>query len=728
MDKQDINRAARAIRELMREHDYREVVRMAERLSLNKCNSGLMILDIVEAYEKLGNKIAAKDTLLDYYDVHGITGRNMMRKLIELCVETRDIENAVGLCMAFENEWPDSSISYLMRYQIVASAGGNLEEQIYYLEKYKETEFEERWAYELARLYDRDNQREKCAAVCHQIICYFGQGKYVEKAAKLKERCGGLTEDEIRVLGNALRREQEAQTLAPESLGAVPEVTEEAVTEVVANEPEQIDTDSAEYKIKEARAAKLREMEEAARLRKEEAAAAATASAETEVEDMEAVTEKATVSDADEAQQKIDAARAAKIAEMEEAARRRREEKELTQQRKRQMVEESVYAADRYAQVENKSGKEIVFEGFVKNTGKQETAPKKESGFFGRLSEGFRKSFSPEEKEEDKERIVYSDEVEYITVGRNTKEYVQDIEDRMIAELDMLSDEQVENLSHAQIKEIYELKMLREVKELILKLIESDDILKNENTDRSEDENRAFVMADPYESAVLKAAEKEEEPVVTEKIESEEPEKEDVQAEMDEQIAEEAGPSEEASEVTQPVEADVKMEEPEATKDDVLLESNKDEKTDISEETADQKEEIPAETSVDSVKEPEKPKEDEILDAVFEVTEESVKVEEEPVLKDVSDEEILASEKFRECVLAYAKQENYTVDDNALITILVLAEEMEEKGQVLTKSVAKLMSKEAVAKAEKGGALDKIFGNRNKKRILKDRHFSIVKK
>ena len=200
MEKQDVSQAARKIRSLMQEKKYKDVVKIADGLNLNRINNGLLILDIVEAYEKQGDKKAAKQALLNYYDVHGITGRNMMQKLIELCIETRDISNAVGLCMEFENEWPESSISYLMRYQITASAGGSLDERIYYLERYKEAEFEERWGYELAKLYDKNNQKEKCAQVCHEIICFFGTGKYVEKAVQLKERVTGLTEDEIRIV------------------------------------------------------------------------------------------------------------------------------------------------------------------------------------------------------------------------------------------------------------------------------------------------------------------------------------------------------------------------------------------------------------------------------------------------------------------------------------------------------------------------------------------------
>ena len=216
MDRQEMNRLGRTIRDLMGKGDYEEVVSLAEKTHVTRHASGLLVLDVVEAYEKLGDKERAKDTLLAFYDSRGISGKNMMQKLINLCTETGDINNAVGLCMQFENQWPDSRVSYLMRYQIVAAAeGGTLDEQIRYLEQYKEAEFDERWAYELARLYERNNQPEECAALCHEIICFFGQGPYVEKAARLKSKVAGITKEERGIIESASARRRRSRLSSP---------------------------------------------------------------------------------------------------------------------------------------------------------------------------------------------------------------------------------------------------------------------------------------------------------------------------------------------------------------------------------------------------------------------------------------------------------------------------------------------------------------------------------
>ncbi|MBQ4176337.1 MAG: hypothetical protein II640_02595, partial [Lachnospiraceae bacterium] len=203
----------RTIRDLMGKGDYEEVVSLAEKTHVTRHASGLLVLDVVEAYEKLGDKERAKDTLLAFYDSRGISGKNMMQKLINLCTETGDISNAVGLCMQFENQWPDSRVSYLMRYQIVAAAeGGTLDEQIRYLEQYKQAEFDERWAYELARLYEKNNQPEECAALCHEIICFFGQGPYVEKAARLKSKVAGISKEERDIIESAAARRRRSSS------------------------------------------------------------------------------------------------------------------------------------------------------------------------------------------------------------------------------------------------------------------------------------------------------------------------------------------------------------------------------------------------------------------------------------------------------------------------------------------------------------------------------------
>lgn len=409
MEKQDVSQAARKIRSLMQEKKYKDVVKIADGLNLNRINNGLLILDIVEAYEKQGDKKAAKQALLNYYDVHGITGRNMMQKLIELCIETRDISNAVGLCMEFENEWPESSISYLMRYQITASAGGSLDERIYYLERYKEAEFEERWGYELAKLYDKNNQKEKCAQVCHEIICFFGTGKYVEKAVQLKERVTGLTEDEIRIVEAAKRREQEArdrreeeERLAREEMARIAE--EEArrtreyeerrrQEEEYRHQEEERKRQEEEFrrKIIEEEQNRLRERAYEQKYTQEYESSADSTAAETEETDEEYAVRRARLAEEE------------KIRQTEEAARLLKERKEADRVAREQKIADALKTSDRYAEIEKSRRNSIYFdEIFAKQDVTEDRQKSEKSSLesggifssFGRMASNVRKSFT----------------------------------------------------------------------------------------------------------------------------------------------------------------------------------------------------------------------------------------------------------------------------------------------------------------------------------------------
>ena len=552
MEKQDVSQAARKIRSLMQEKKYKDVVKIADGLNLNRINNGLLILDIVEAYEKQGDKKAAKQALLNYYDVHGITGRNMMQKLIELCIETRDISNAVGLCMEFENEWPESSISYLMRYQITASAGGSLDERIYYLERYKEAEFEERWGYELAKLYDKNNQKEKCAQVCHEIICFFGTGKYVEKAVQLKERVTGLTEDEIRIVEAAKRREQEArdrreeeERLAREEMARIAE--EEArrtreyeerrrQEEEYRHQEEERKRQEEEFrrKIIEEEQNRLRERAYEQKYTQEYESSADSTAAETEETDEEYAVRRARLAEEE------------KIRQTEEAARLLKERKEADRVAREQKIADALKTSDRYAEIEKSRRNSIYFdEIFAKQDVTEDRQKSEKSSLesggifssFGRMASNVRKTLQPDE--DYLEKADADAEIEYITVGRNTQAYVEDVEERMLSELDMLDDEQIDELNAAQIKEIYELKILHDVRENIKDLIADADKLyhikrSEEEQGKIREELEKFVNNDPYVSPLEQNSGSEETEIgetETEETEAEEAEAEETETE-----------------------------------------------------------------------------------------------------------------------------------------------------------------------------------------------------
>ncbi len=812
MEKQDVNRAARTIRSLMRERKYKEVVKMARNLKLDRINNGLLVLDIVEAYEHLGEKKEAKNTLMNYYDVHGITGRNMMQKLIELCIETGDINNAVGLCMEFENEWPESSISYLMRYQITTSAEGSLEERIYYLEKYKDADFEERWGYELAKLYHKNDQQEECAAVCHELICFFGHGKYVEKAVQLKEKTTGLSDDEIAILDAVKRREEEARLAREEAQRKAREEEERLVREEeerlareeeerlareeaqrLAREEERLAREEAErfaaeesLRLKQAEQVRLQKAES---IRNGWGESGAGQWAEWEntnnAEDMENAEAMA-----DTAARKSYEAEQEKIRQTEEAARLLKEKREEEKAAREQKLAQAFKTSDRYAQVEKNKAERIYFEELSVDTEENEVKQKpkrsQQSGIFssfGRIASDFKKTLQPD----DEYLEETSGEIEYITIGRDSQAYVEDIEERMLSELDMLDDEQLDSLTSGQIKEIYELKVLRDVRENIKNLIVDTD--NSYKTGKSAQELEKFVKSDPYpnpvnlgeqeddeaegdlaeevvkdtvEEIIVEDAVEEEsvEETIAEDAVEEEPveetiiedtvEVESVEETIVEDTAEEKAVEETIAEdaveeepVEETIVEDTVEEEPveETIVEDAVEEEPVEEKTveDTAEEAVEEtviEDSIVEESTADHSKVEKNPengiaetisKADTSEKSAEENTENKIVEETKPTILDkIEDLDAdLPVTEFIECITAYASTKGYQVEEMAYMTIAVLAEEMQQQRAPLSLNNAKKMADDAIVRVQKRNPLDKIMDRYSKKRayILKDKHF-----
>lgn len=766
MDRQDINRVTRTIRSLMSEKRYEEVVRIAEKLNLGKVNNGLLILNIVEAYENLGEKAEAKNTLFSYYDVHGITGRNMMQKLIELCIETGDISNAVGLCIQFENEWPDDSISYLMRYQITASGNGSYDEQIHYLEKYKEYEFEERWGYELARLYEKNNQWEDCARICHELICFFGDGKYVEKAVRLKERIDGLTDEEISILEAAQNRRKMLDEEFEKSTDGAPDADTSFVQDT--------ETFIQQNSFSENQWNQMAGMQQTEFFEDDE-----ISDIPNDLSDSHSYIEES----GDALTYKTREAEADKIRQTEEAAKALRIRKENERIEREQKIADVFSSKDRYAQVEKGKVREIHFQEFSKPDMDAESSAAKAANkgilsSLGKVTEGFRKTLHTDDEDE----YDYGSEVEYITIGRESRAYIEDIEERMLSELDMLDDEQIDRLTSSQIKEIYELKVLREVRAKVAGMLSSsaykyDKVLKTADME-------TFIETDPYQNPIENLTEEEgnedssaenefaeEEDAEIEKIMPEASEAETTETEvakLKRTEAEAAKTEATEAEITEAEDAKTKsvkseknegetaeVEESETetvetekietaeAKEEVKTEAVKTEET----ETVEAEEEVKAESieteetetveaETEEIKtEGVKTEEDGVMTAESEETgseSEEVKAEKgktvvHTVLDDIADPDApLSNEMFLKCVISCAEIMEYRVEETAYMTIAVVAEEMQEKNVVLSLNNAKILTEQAVQRAQKRSHFDKIFDKYNKKRmhILKDRHFN----
>ena len=566
MEKQDANQAARMIRSLMRDQKYREVVRLAQNLDPDSIKNGRLILDIVEAYSRLNDNVSARDILYHYYQRRGISGEMMMRKLIALCMETGDTDKAVQLCMDYEKKWPRDSISSLMRYQIASAAGGSLEERIAYLKEYNAERFEERWGYELARLYEKNHQIAECSAICHELICFFGYGPYVERAAELKRRIDGLTEDEKTILEAGKEREaqtkqqkEEARLRAKEKAKQQEELRRHQ--EKLRQEEERpLQQEEMQRREKEE---ELRRLEEAYRQKKE-------ALSRQEREDGYL---SAGETESDSFYRKAQEAGLDKIRQTEEQARRLREKREASRAMMENRVDNALKNDSYYDRLEESGENRIYLNDIFHSSSEaepvaafqEEASGEKKPSPFGKLTSSLKKTLQT--GEEDLIEEDDNEEVEYITVGRDSEAYVQDIKERILNELNLLDGDQQEKLTDSQIKELYELKILHDVRDEIRDLLAETNAAGE--TQVSETELERFIQTDPYRNPL----DPEEEPEAAEEASESSREEKEVPGEEENSFVEEQETPEEeenssVEEQETPEEEDSSMEEQETPEEE----------------------------------------------------------------------------------------------------------------------------------------------------------------
>ena len=120
-------------------------------------------------------------------------GKNILYRLIEISLRMDDISEAEDFFEEYRQVASNDNTQYILQYKIAKAKNASLNEQIRILEEYKEQEFTEKWSYELAALYYKAGEKQKCLDLCNEIILWFSEGKYVMKSYDLKMRMGELT-------------------------------------------------------------------------------------------------------------------------------------------------------------------------------------------------------------------------------------------------------------------------------------------------------------------------------------------------------------------------------------------------------------------------------------------------------------------------------------------------------------------------------------------------------
>ncbi len=197
MDRAEYRETIRKIKELEAQNRYSEAAAIIESVNWKKVKSASTLCNMGMIMSKAGRYKEGKDLLLMAYD-HATVGRSIVYELVEVALQEGNLEEAQEYYEEYAEIAPKDSKRYLLQYKIAKARKRPDKELIPILEKLNDKEFSEEWSYELALLYHKTGEKEKCIQMCDDIDLYFGNGAYVEKALELKQIHTVLTREQTK--------------------------------------------------------------------------------------------------------------------------------------------------------------------------------------------------------------------------------------------------------------------------------------------------------------------------------------------------------------------------------------------------------------------------------------------------------------------------------------------------------------------------------------------------
>lgn len=185
MDKYEYKLKLDEIKNLMAKKQYTEAAEIADSINWRKVRNVNALMKAGDIYAQIGRYDEAKEILLMAYDRSPI-GRMIIYKLAEIAIKTKEFDEAQEYYDEFVEIAPHDNLKYILRYEMNKAKGAGLDVLIQILEELKEQEYTEKWAFELAYLYHQAGRSEECINACDELILWFGDGSYVEKALELK--------------------------------------------------------------------------------------------------------------------------------------------------------------------------------------------------------------------------------------------------------------------------------------------------------------------------------------------------------------------------------------------------------------------------------------------------------------------------------------------------------------------------------------------------------------
>ena len=185
VEKVEFKNRIEEMKDLVSNNKFADAMAVAETINWRKVHNINDLIAGSESYEAAGKIDEARDLLLLAHERSPI-GRMILYKLCMISIKLKELDEAQEYYNEFVQIAPHDSLKFILKYNISTAKGADITTLIKILEQLKDNDFIEEWAYELAYLYHKTNQAEKCISLCDEIILWFGDGPVVERALELK--------------------------------------------------------------------------------------------------------------------------------------------------------------------------------------------------------------------------------------------------------------------------------------------------------------------------------------------------------------------------------------------------------------------------------------------------------------------------------------------------------------------------------------------------------------
>ncbi len=212
LDKYEYNLKLEEIDKLVDQGDYEEAASLADTIDWRRVRNVRTLCLISEIYEASGRLEDSKKLLVRAYRKSPM-GRTVLYRLVEVTTALKQYDEALEYYTEYVQAAPHDNNRYILKYMIYRGRGSSVEELIAILEEYLGQEYTEKWAYELAKLYQQAGQMQKCFAACDDLVLWFHSGKYVLKALELKRRYTSLTPKQQQIYDDCLQEEAQQDYL-----------------------------------------------------------------------------------------------------------------------------------------------------------------------------------------------------------------------------------------------------------------------------------------------------------------------------------------------------------------------------------------------------------------------------------------------------------------------------------------------------------------------------------